>query len=44
MSTSETKSHVVSIRISDEEKRQLDALAQKRKRRLSSLAKSLMFE
>lgn len=44
MSTKETKSHVISIRVSEAEKRELDMLAQKRKRRPSSLVKSFVLE
>ena len=44
MSTNETKSHVISIRVSDSEKRRLDILAWKRKRRPSSVAKSFILE
>jgi len=39
MSTSDTKSHVVSIRVSDEEKRQLAKLAKEWRRTPASLIK-----
>lgn len=40
MSTAETKSHVISIRVSDAEKRKIDMLARKRKRKPSNLVQS----
>ncbi len=37
MSTTETRPHVISIRVSDTEKRELDALAEKKKRKPTAI-------
>lgn len=44
MSTKPSQSYVISIRVSEAEKRELDILAQKRKRRPSSLAKMFVLQ